>query len=620
MSASNQTAPSATVPAATVSTATVPAKTVSAATVPAATVSAATVPAATVSAANTVEMKEYKVKVTIADKFGAGSSDTQVFITLVGNKSSSPETQLNSVNNVDNPQKKDKTLFDRNQTSTFIIKCASIGSIKSVSFKIAKQTIGGSLEINDIVVFGGDLTEEAKFTFNRKVSSDGNPVEIPVDPPIVKAANATGPEYTVTVKTADKAFAGTDDNITLVLFGNANEATIGLTTNISVIPDGQTKKNSNLFEKAQTDVFKFQTPDLGTSLQKIRIKSDGTDAWNIESITIQGGFLSGPIEFKYPGDISNKLEVELLPGDNAVITKDSASLPPRTANSQNKKSLASILRATAAQEYITQQLKTQFASLSGELAEKCNKCNTINPSAWKSNECETVCVPLEETASNNRGLFRKRSDLLKQLENVTTAQLIKILPDSKDRANFYNKYFYERLKQSGSFEDSMIDMNDKLEEFIDKVDKFHIEYASKESDLSSSTDERIKANTKIQINYDKSPVEYYFRPTQETYNDLNSLSSSVSSLSDEQLYCKRKKWLSCAVRAHKCDWIGDRNEKFKCQPIANAPAASGQAPAATGQTPAADPNQPPPPVSGGSRNISKQKKKIVRNLSKRRYF
>ena len=619
-----QPAPSATVVSSNTVQATPSATVASSNTVQA---TAATV-VATGTSSTTVQMIEYKVSVKIADSLNAGSSDTQVFITLVGDKSS-PETQINSVNNVDNPKKNDKELFDRNQTSAFVVKSASIGSIKSVNFKIANKTIGGGLTMDHIVVSEGDLPQPAKFTFNRKVSADGKTLEIPVDPPVVAVANATGPEYTVTVKTADLMMAGTDSNITLTLYGIANEAQIGLTTNISVIPDGQTKKNSNLFERAQTDVFKFQTPDLGSTIQRIKIRADTNDAWKIESITIQGGNLTSPVEFKYPGEISNKMEVELKPGDNAVITKDSATLPPRINATEKKKSLASILRESAAQEYITQQLKTQFAALSGELAEKCDKCNTINPTDWKTNECEKVCVPLEESSSNNRSLFKKRSELLKQLENTTTAQLQKILPDSKDRAFFYNKYFYEKLKQSGSFQDSLMDMNDKLEEFITKVGEIHNEYASKDSALSSSQDERIKKNTTIKLNYNKSPVEYYFKPTQETYEDLSQLSSSVSSLSDEELYCKRRKWLSCAVRSHKCDWVGERHEKNMCKPISSAPAAAtgqapaaatGQAPAAaTGQAPAAtpDPNQP---VKGGNRNISKQKKKIVRNLSKRRYF
>lgn len=572
----------------------------------------------------------YNVTVVTGGGVGAGT-DNDVFITINGADGSSGEIQLNAANNTQ--KKEEKALFEANQSDIFDVKSPkALGKLISVTIRCPKSA-GFSMTgyddwtLSNIVITGGNLTAPAKFTFPKKISSS-EPVTVPVDVPLASAAaNATGPKYRVTVKTGTSIGAGTDANITLTLYGNANETAVELKHALCITPERKTQKD--LFENGNTDVFEFQGPDLGSSLTKIKVNSDdsgvGSD-WGMESITVEGGNLSKPVTFSYSGGLIRKDPVELYPGDNTPV-KGNASAPaaPTNASSQ-KKSLASILRATAAQEYITQQLKTQFAALSGELAEKCNKCNTINPTDWKSNDCEQVCVPLEETASNNRGLFKKRNDLLKQLENVTTAQLMKILPDSKDRAFFYNKYFYERLKQSGSFEDSMIDMNDKLEEFINKVDDIHNEYASKDSALSSSTDERIKKNTKIQINYNKSPVEYYFKPTQETFDDLNSLSSSVSSLSDEQFYCKRKKWLSCAVRSHRCEWTGDRNAKFMCQPVANAPAASGQAPAASGQAAAdpgqaaADPGQAPPVKSGGSRNISKQKKKIVRNLSKRRYF
>jgi len=570
------------------------------------------------SSSNTVQ---YNVSVVTGDfKISNGGTDYDVFITINGSLNSSGEILLNSQNNNNEPKKNDKALFEKNTTDTFTIKTPnSLGKLQSVIVRSPKKgdMIYSDWALNQIIItYKEDNDNKTEtFTLKAKKIDKSDPVTISVDPPAVSAADATGPVYTVTVKTADENFAGTDANITLVLYGNANEATIALTDKISIIPEGQTKKNSNLFERNQTDAFQFQTPDLGSTLQKIRVKSDGGDSWKIESITIEGNSFSpnSKIVFKYAGEINNKMEVELKPGDNAVMTKDSAQVSSKsTPTQQKKKSLASMLRESAAQEYITQQLKTQFAALSGELAEKCDKCNTINPTDWKSNNCEEVCVPLEESASNNRGLFKKRSELLKQLENVTTAQLQKILPDSKDRAFFYNKYFYERLKQSGSFQDSLMDMNDKLEEFITKVGEIYNEYDSKDSALSSSQDERIKKNTTIKLNYNKSPVEYYFRPTQETYEDLSQLSSSVSSLSDEELYCKRRKWLSCAVRSHKCDWVGERHEKNMCKPISSAPAA---APAAANP----DPNQPPP-VSGGNRNISKQKKKIVRNLSKRRYF
>ena len=320
--------------------------------------------------------------------------------------------------------------------------------------------------------------------------------------------------------------------------------------------------------------------------------------------------------------------------DQKPVDSDNSSNSSSESESESKdntpkktESLASILRKTAAQEFITQQLRQQLASLTGELAEKCNDCNTINPTEWKENKCTETCIPLENNINNNRGLFQKRSELLNTLENVTTTQLSKIFPDREDRRNFYNKYFYETLKQTGSFEDSMIDMNDKLETFIDKVNVIFNDYSSKDTELTNSTDDKIKKNTQIKINYDKSPVEFFFKPLEQSFDTYASLDSQVSSLTEDEMYCKRKKFLSCAIRSHKCEWKGDRNDLWKCELKGSSGASNNQGTSGQGtnQLPTCaggptDPGIAAGTCQAGGRNISKHKKKVIRNLSKRRYF
>jgi hypothetical protein len=96
------------------------------------------------------------------------------------------------------------------------------------------------------------------------------------------------------------------------------------------------------------------------------------------------------------------------------------------------------------------------------------------------------------------------------------------------------------------------------------------------------------------------------------------------------MYCKRKKFLSCAIRSHKCEWNGDRNDLWKCGLKGSSGASNNQGTAGQGtsgqgtnQLPACtDPADPGKGTTcqGGGRNISKHKKKVIRNLSKRRYF
>ena len=566
----------------------------------------------------------YNIEIKTANVDNAGSN-ANMSIELRGTDGGSEIIPLISETKLDS--------WEQNQTDSMKVFAHNVGNLNSITLASDNKGPNPDWLIENVSItlqkIGEQPSTASVFNNTNKtfINLQKNYLTLQLgDQPVPIIPNQV--EYMVNVRTSSANGAGTNSNITLVLYGDNNtEAEVKLTKEISVEP-----KNNDLFESGKLDKFEFQANDIGKVLNKIKVISDGASGllggadWLLDEIWVNGGNLLKAESFKYTGGVITKGEKELIPGENGTVKIDASNSSTDTStdttsslsNSPKKESLASILRATAAQEYITQQLRTQFAALTGQLAEKCNKCNTIIPTVWKSNECDEVCIPLEETAANNRGLFKKRSDLLKQLESVTTPQLVKILPDSKDRAYFYNKFFYERLKQTGSFEDSMIDMNDKLEDFIKKVEGIHKEYETKDTDLSSSTDERIKKNTKIQINYDKSPVEFYFKPTQETFDDFNTLSSNVSSLSDEQMYCRRKKWLSCAVREHKCDWIGERNDKFKCQPKAS----SGGPPAPGALPPCNDPNDAGKGTtcSGGSRNISKQKKKVIRNLSKRRYF
>lgn len=558
---------------------------------------------------------------------GAESTNYDVSIKLIGSNGKEFEKTLDLSNLTYSTQSTkrnatiDKTnLFEKNEKDIFTIAhTESIGDLTSVLVRTIKKGMmpQDDWTLKNIMV---ETPEKKMFMFTHNKIIVNDPVTIPKD----ATDFSDYVYYNITIKTANVPNAGSDANMTMKLNG----------TGEALVLTSETSENA--WEQNKTDTMKIFTKNAG-NLTSITLISDNDDLmsadWCVENVSITSQKLGEQPSNAVVFNNNNKVfinkkanSLNLVVGDQPVpVAPASAAAPGAAAPAAagpKAQSLASILRASAAQEYITQQLRTQFAALSGQLAEKCNKCNVIIPALWKQNDCEDECIKLEATAANNRGLFKKRSDLLKQLESVTTPQLVKILPDSKDRALFYTKFFYERLKQTGSFEDSMIDMNDKLEDFIQKVEDIHAEFATKDTDLSSSTDDRIKNNTKIQINYNKSPVEFYFKPTQETFDDFNTLSSSVSSLSDEQMYCKRKKWLSCAVRAHKCDWIGERNDKFKCQPKASSGAPQGGPPAPGALPPCDDPNDAGKGTtcSGGSRNISKQKKKVIRNLSKRRYF
>ena len=69
--------------------------------------------------------------------------------------------------------------------------------------------------------------------------------------------------YTVTVITGDKLGAGTDANLFLTMTGENGES--------PEIPLKDSETNRNKFERAQTDIFKLVTPDLG-KVFKIKLR------------------------------------------------------------------------------------------------------------------------------------------------------------------------------------------------------------------------------------------------------------------------------------------------------------------------------------------------------------
>ena len=460
--------------------------------------------------------------------------------------------------------------------------------------------------------------------------------------------------YTFTVKTGTGARAGFDGPVSI----NVGTTTIPL--NFSINKDPSKKKEDDLFESGKTDTFATALANLGEITKITVVLGESTtmrdNEWELESITINDG--TKDYYFEHKKSIQEKTQVELTAIPKPVAPAAAANpvapaaaantaapaaantaapaaantaapataytaAPAKQTNTGSKKlTLASIIRKTASEEYIAQQLRQQLAKLSGELVKECGECNTIRPSEWKDNDCNVKCTNLEKTVGNNRGMFEKRHQLIELLEKDISVKLTKIFPDNQDRNDFYQRYFYSKLRDNGSFEDSMIDMNDKLEDFIDRVNRIYQDYNSKDTELSSSQDDRIKKGTTVKLDYNQSPVKFYFKPTDQTFDDFSSLNSTISSLSEDEIYCKRKKFLSCAIRNHRCDWIGDRNEYNKCQPKVSSGSTTQGAQGANQLPPCADPADPGKGTtcSGGSRNISKQKKKVIRNLSKRRYF
>ena len=85
-------------------------------------------------------------------------------------------------------------------------------------------------------------------------------------------------QYEVAIYTADVAYAGTDANVSLTVYGENGDS-------------GQrklTKKMVNLFERGQRDVFNVEALDLG-QLKRVRIEHDNKGfgaGWKLDKVEI----------------------------------------------------------------------------------------------------------------------------------------------------------------------------------------------------------------------------------------------------------------------------------------------------------------------------------------------
>ena len=96
-------------------------------------------------------------------------------------------------------------------------------------------------------------------------------------------------QYEVAVYTADVAHAGTDANVSIVIYGDNGDT-------------GQrklTKKMVNLFERAQKDVFTIEALDLG-QLKRLRIEHDNKGfgaGWMLDKIEVTNLDSSKTVQF-----------------------------------------------------------------------------------------------------------------------------------------------------------------------------------------------------------------------------------------------------------------------------------------------------------------------------------
>ncbi|KAG2450199.1 hypothetical protein HYH02_000301 [Chlamydomonas schloesseri] len=252
----------------------------------------------------------YTIITYTSDTRGAGT-DANVSCMLVGEKANTPMFALeNSANN-----------FEKGQRDEFVHETIDIGPIKQLKIGHDNKGLGPAWHLDHVEVIHQARQETYYFLADQWLDAKLNTLMITLEP-----ANAAGAKqvYKVSVTTQDKRGAGTDADISVILFGDKNKT-------------GELKLESsaNNFERNQTDDFTLNLGHLELGeLNKIEIGyatqqsaagavggAFGKD-WGLEAVEVTHMNTRDVKTFWYDDWItSDKRRVQLVPtkkGDSNV--------------------------------------------------------------------------------------------------------------------------------------------------------------------------------------------------------------------------------------------------------------------------------------------------------------
>ena len=241
---------------------------------------------------------DYELLVTTGDKMGAGTSTDSVQFAICGDK---------GMTDVLRPSAEHK--FERGGTVHLYFTAKDVGLISSLRVKHKSRGLGGAWFLDRVVLLCPEKEVEAMFEWNgwlkaKEEEHDLLPLHPGDDTQSVLLGNdfadsdsvsvasstmagrASGTiavdlkKYKIHVKTGAVSGAGTDANVSCVLFGVRGESrTLKLKSS---------ETHRDKFERGHTDVFEVELPDLG-QLTRCRIWHDNARlyaSWFLDEVTV----------------------------------------------------------------------------------------------------------------------------------------------------------------------------------------------------------------------------------------------------------------------------------------------------------------------------------------------
>nr|XP_009664467.1 PREDICTED: lipoxygenase homology domain-containing protein 1 [Struthio camelus australis] len=252
----------------------------------------------------------YEVTVVTGD-IESGGTDANIYMTVFGSNGKTEELQL----------EKNGDRFERGQEDSFIMEIADIAPLRKMRIRMDGKGTRPHWFLERIVLKNLTNQEVATFTYGEWLSKLKNATgslvcEMPAM--INDEQMMEDTTYTIQVKTSDVGGAGTDANVSLILFGeNGDSGTLAL----------KESNKSNKFERNQMDEFTF--PDMLSlgDLCKVRIWHDNkgiAPGWHLEYIDVMDSATDKTFRFQCDrwlakGEDDGQLIRELACANNNIM-------------------------------------------------------------------------------------------------------------------------------------------------------------------------------------------------------------------------------------------------------------------------------------------------------------
>ncbi|XP_063036774.1 lipoxygenase homology domain-containing protein 1 [Melospiza melodia melodia] len=259
----------------------------------------------------------YEVTVVTGDIEGGGT-DANIFMTVFGSNGNTEELLL----------EKNGDRFERGQEDSFIMEIADIAPLRKMRIRTDGKGTRPHWFMERITLKNLTNQEVATFTYGDWLSKLKNATgSLVCEMPAVinDEQMMEDTTYTLQVKTSDIGGAGTDANVSLILFGEYGDS--------GTLPLKESNK-SNKFERNQMDEFSFSEMLSLGDLCKVRIWHDNkgiAPGWHLEYIDVTDSAMDKTFRFQCDRWLAKGEDDGQLIRELACANNDILELKERTA-------------------------------------------------------------------------------------------------------------------------------------------------------------------------------------------------------------------------------------------------------------------------------------------------